>query len=62
MGRKVCCAGAWDSSEYHLRMVHITTPWIDDLRLTFTPGGLTVQFERNVGFTPMKWTLTGIRA
>lgn len=62
LGRKVCCAGAWDSSEYHLRMVHITTPWIDDLRLTFTPGGLTVQFERNVGFTPMKWTLTGIRA
>lgn len=60
IGQKVCCAGGWNQGEYHLRIVYPTTPWVDDMRLNFKTGGITVHFRRNMDFMPAGWTLTGV--
>ncbi|MDR2658034.1 MAG: beta-lactamase family protein [Oscillospiraceae bacterium] len=52
---------AVEDGVWHIRVVYTTTPFIDDIRVTFVGGAIRVNYSRNVGFRQVNLNLIGLR-
>lgn len=60
---RTSCAGAWDGGEYHLDIVHSSTPFIEHWSFTFDENALILTLQSELSWTgPTSTTLIARRA
>jgi CubicO group peptidase (beta-lactamase class C family) len=54
-------AGTVSGGEWRVRIAYTTTPFIDDVSISFVGEAIRVSLTRNVGFEAMEYKLVGLR-